>query len=357
MRDRFLSSVAVALVAACSLAAPLAAQPVGRDLYVVQAGDTLYRISRASGLSVDRLRELNYLSGEGIQVGQTLRLSTRVPLPDRTTAPPTRPGGDTGDPIPPRPVPDRPTAPVAGGAIHVVEPGDTLYRISLRYATSVEALRRANGLASDQIEIGQRLVVGAGASGTPTATPPTDSPPGPAVALRPVERRPWSITDTTVPADLVHFVDPGETLYSIASAHRLTVDELAAGNALSTAPLVPGTVLYLPRAVEPAVVAARGLPPPVTDGLALVYPDVMRGRPTASGEVYDPLQFTASHRTYPLGTVLLVTNPTNNRSTFVRVIDRGPVSQSYLLELSAAAATVLELDPNTARRVDVRVLP
>ena len=92
-------------------------------------------------------------------------------------------------------------------------------------------------------------------------------------------------------------------------------------------------------------------------GLALVYPDVMSGRRTASGEAYDPLEFTASHRNYPFGTVLLITNPMSGRSTFVRVIDRGPVSEAYLIELSAAAATALELDPNAARQVEIREVP
>ncbi len=340
-----------AVLALAIAAAPVAgAQPAGRDLYVVQPGETLFRIARANGLSVDELRRLNAIEGDAIQVGQTLRLSSRVPMPDRTVAPaPLPPGGTVGVSVP-----ARPAAPA--GEVHVVQPGDTLYRIAVRYRTTVDAIRRLNGLAGDGIEIGQRLVV----SGDPAAATPTPGrvgAPAAPVALPAGRARPWSINDTAVAADEVHFVDPGETLYSIASQHRLTIDELAAGNVLTTAPLVPGTMLHLPRPVEPAVVARRGLPPPVDNGLALVYPDVMRGRTTASGEVYDPLALTASHRDYPLGTVLLVTNPANERSTFVRVIDRGPVSRSYLLELSAAAATALELDPNTARRVDVRLLP
>lgn len=349
---RLLLAVLALALAAAPAAPPAAAQPAGRDLHVVQAGETLFRIARANGLAVDELRRLNALDGDAIQVGQTLRLSARVPMPDRTVATPSPPpGGTVGVSVPPRP-----TAPAATGATYVVQTGDTLYRIAVRNRMTVDALRRLNNLTGDQIEVGQRLVVSG--EGVATAAPPgrVGAPAAP-VALPAGRARTWSITRTAVPADEVHFVDPGETLYSIASMHRLTIDELAADNVLTTAPLVPGTMLYLPRPVEPAVVARRGLPPPESDGLALVYPDVMRGRTTASGEVYDPLALTASHRDYPLGTVLLVTNPANDRSTFVRVIDRGPVSRSYLLELSAAAATALELDPNTARRVDVRLLP
>ena len=148
-----------------------------------------------------------------------------------------------------------------------------------------------------------------------------------------------------------------QTLYSIAAAYGFTVDALIGGNTLSTAPLVPGTLLYLPAPVDPSWAASRTLPDVSEAGLALVYPDVLTGRPTASGEPYDPLALTASHRDLPLGTILLVTNPASGRSTFVRVADRGPVSRAYLVELSAAAATALDLDPNAARRVELRLLP
>ena len=327
------------------------------DLYVVQSGDTLYRISRAHDLTVDRLRELNDIEGTTIEVGQTLRLSDRVPMPAQVAPPPRpEPGGED---VPARPQPDpppplrveppavtpEPRGSAAAGLVHVVTAGETLFRIALRYDTSVDELRRLNGISGDQIEIGQRLVVGTGGTGAA----------GQAVALGPP--RPWSITDTAMPADLVHFVEPGETLYSIAATLGLSADDLARTNALSTAPLRPGTMLRLPEPVNPALAARTDLPPADAAGLALVYPDVMRGRLTESGEAYDPLAFTLSHRDYPFGTIVLVTNPASGRSTFARVIDRGPVSRAYLVELSAAAATALELDPNAARRVELRPVP
>ena len=339
---------------AALLLVPLAALAQSADTYVVQPGDTLYRISRAHDLTVDRLRQLNGLDGTYIAVGQTLRLSDRVPMPAQTAPPPTPEPGRA-------PVPDRPTAeagrppvvsvpeprgPAAGGVVHVVTAGETLFRIALRYDTSVEELRRLNGIAGDQIEVGQRLVVGAGGTGPARGQTLTVGPP-----------REWSITNTTIPADLVHFVEPGETLYSIAAALGLSADALANANALSTAPLRPGTMLRLPERVNPARAARTDLAPADEDGLALVYPDVMRGRPTESGEAYDPLAFTISHRELPFGTVVLITNPASGRSTFARVIDRGPVSRAYFVELSAAAATALELDPNAARRVELRRLP
>ena len=370
------------LALAAVLLVPLGAGAQTPGVHVVEAGETLFRISRTYGLTVDRLRELNGLEGDQIEVGQRLRVSDGAATP-----PPRRPAPEPAAPPAPRPEPpprlptpapraepapppaetpmevpsETPAAPTAGSpAVHVVEAGETLFRIALRYDTTVDELRRANGIVGDQIEVGQRLRVGGGAaSAAPASTASGGAAPRPAPSgpVRLGTARPWSVEDTTVPADLVHFSEPGETLYSIAAATGVAVDELTAANALTTAPLPPGTPVYLPRPVDPAEVVERALPPVVAEGLALVFPDAMAGRRTESGEAYDPGAFTASHREVPLGTVLLVTSPATGRSTFVRVTDRGPVSQAYLVELSAAAAGVLGLDPDGAGRVELRRVP
>jgi LysM repeat protein len=46
-----------------------------------------------------------------------------------------------------------------GSTIHVVKPGETLYRISRRYGVKVDTLRKWNKLPDDIIEVGQKLIV------------------------------------------------------------------------------------------------------------------------------------------------------------------------------------------------------
>ena len=46
-----------------------------------------------------------------------------------------------------------------GAAVHIVKPGETLYRISRRYGVKVETLRKWNKLPDDIIEVGQKLIV------------------------------------------------------------------------------------------------------------------------------------------------------------------------------------------------------
>ena len=129
---------------------PLVALAQSATTYVVQPGDTLYRISRAHDLTVDRLRALNGIDGTYISVGQTLRLTDRVSMPAQT-APPPGPVEGVGESIPTLPRPETPRPPVvtpvtpapppargpaAGGVVHVVTAGETLFRIALNMMPS-----------------------------------------------------------------------------------------------------------------------------------------------------------------------------------------------------------------------------
>ncbi|HJS65805.1 MAG TPA: LysM peptidoglycan-binding domain-containing protein [Nitrospiraceae bacterium] len=49
---------------------------------------------------------------------------------------------------------------VGSSAVHVVKPGETLYRISRQYGVTVDKVRKWNKLPDDIIEVGQKLIVG-----------------------------------------------------------------------------------------------------------------------------------------------------------------------------------------------------
>jgi len=88
----------------------------------------------------------------------------------------------------------------------------------------------------------------------------------------------------------------------------------------------------------------------VETGVASWYGQEFHGRPTSSREVYDMNDMTAAHRTLPFGTYVMVTNLDNGRSAIVRVNDRGPFARGRIIDLSYAAARVLEIvGPGTAR--------
>ena len=73
-------------------------------------------------------------------------------------------------------------------------------------------------------------------------------------------------------------------------------------------------------------------------GVASWYGHELEGKPTASGEPYDPEGLTAAHPTLPLGTTVRVTNLMNHKNLLLRVTDRGPYLGQRLIDVSRAAA-------------------
>ena len=92
-------------------------------------------------------------------------------------------------------------------------------------------------------------------------------------------------------------------------------------------------------------------------GKASFYSKSFSGRKTASGERIHHDSLTCSHRTYPFGTLLRVTNLRNGLQVVVRVNDRGPFGRGRIVDLSWGAAKKLNMlgagiIPCTVERLD-----
>lgn len=121
--------------------------------YRVQPGDTLYRIATRYGTTVTAIVQANNIANPNlIYVGQILE------IPDGSSPNPTPPPGPVPTPGP--------------GTTYVVQPGDTLFRIAIRFGTTVSAIAQANGITNiNLIYVGQRLII-PGGSGSPPPPPP-----------------------------------------------------------------------------------------------------------------------------------------------------------------------------------------
>ena len=86
-------------------------------------------------------------------------------------------------------------------------------------------------------------------------------------------------------------------------------------------------------------------------GRASWYGRLFQYKKTASGEPYDMHDFTAAHRTLPLGSWVKVTNLKNDKSVMVRINDRGPVIKTRILDLSYGAAMILGMDGDGIAKV------
>ena len=96
--------------------------------YVVQRGDNLFRIALRYGTTVASIARLNGISNTAlIYTGRRLSIYAC---------------GVGG-----------------GGRVYVVQPGDTLYRIAIRFGTTVQAIKLANRLSSSFIASGWTLAI------------------------------------------------------------------------------------------------------------------------------------------------------------------------------------------------------
>ena len=100
--------------------------------------------------------------------------------------------------------------------------------------------------------------------------------------------------------------------------------------------------------------------PPLTEDQELVeasfYGAEFAGRPTASGEEFDPTIMTAAHRTLPFGSFVLVTEALTGKSVTVRINDRGPFHGDRVIDVSHAAAEQIGLVASGTGKVVLRVL-
>lgn len=104
--------------------------------------------------------------------------------------------------------------------------------------------------------------------------------------------------------------------------------------------------------VSPAL--AQSAQPEV--GKCGLYPDAQHGKKTTSGELYDKNQLTASHKSYPYGTILRVTRLDNKKSVEVRVNDHAPLLSGYVVDVSRKAAEILGITRDGAAKVKVEVI-
>jgi rare lipoprotein A len=112
-------------------------------------------------------------------------------------------------------------------------------------------------------------------------------------------------------------------------------------------------VTPLPRPSRtPAVVQ----PGHTEEGIASWYGHPYHGRMAANGEIYDMEKMTAAHCTLPFNTWVRVYDLDNNRTTEVRITDRGPFVSGRIIDLSHAAARQLEMIGPGVARVRIEVI-
>jgi rare lipoprotein A (peptidoglycan hydrolase) len=91
-------------------------------------------------------------------------------------------------------------------------------------------------------------------------------------------------------------------------------------------------------------------------GVASYYADKYNGLITYNGEVYDMYGLSAAHPTYQMGTVVRVTNLSNDKSVIIKINDRMPFRPDRIIDLSLGVAKELDMLIVGITEVKVEVL-
>jgi murein DD-endopeptidase MepM/ murein hydrolase activator NlpD len=161
------------------------------------------------------------------------------------------------------------TALFAEDLVHVVGRGDTVYSISRFYGVTPDELMRANGISDpSKLQVGRRLIIPASAFSDITVQSPASAAPAP------------------VPVD--YRVVRGDTLFSIARAHEITLNALLEMNKFSDNHVIRvGDVIKVPRrGGAVAAGSASNNAPAVTPGiLSLLWPVNAKGIAYMTGQM------------------------------------------------------------------------
>lgn len=267
--------------------------------------------------------------------------------------------------------------------LHKLDPKDNYYSIGRKYGVSPKVIQQFNNNTS--LQIGHIIKVPTERSimetvkpapvvqaqvQTPTKTAeqaPVKTQPKPveqapvktqaAVKQSPVQTEPKPTqTPATGTTSQQYKVSAHETLYAIAKRFNTTVEVITTLNNLKSTNLSAGQVLLVPNgepvqqpattAIAPAHVDTGHVDTAKRDSTSVAATDSLENHKAGANKYglfeknekgvgtwiddasLDPNKKLILHRTAPIGTVMRITNPMNNHTTFAKVVGRFTDSQN-----------------------------
>lgn len=319
-------------------------------IHQIVKSDTYYSIGRRYSVSPKEIMTFN--ENKYLQVGVLIKVPTKIPFESRSTSGSVNNNGSAVANS------NEPTF-----IEYEVKPKDNLNSIARTHGTTVNELKRINELRTINLRIGQVLKVPSTDTNTePIASPATVAsapsttttfpgkpieqpkpilPPGSNnAAAKPATKSIDSTTQKPAAEEkfIEHTVASNETMYSIATTYRMTIDQLKAKNNLPNNSLRVGQKLLISGQYPPKY-------QPLADSLddATIKDPSLRGDPSRYGlnqvdekgtaiwitdQDLDPVKMLVLHRTAPVGTIVKITNPMTNRSAFAKVVGKYTENES-----------------------------
>lgn len=251
-------------------------------LHTVAAKETMFSISQAYNVSVDDIKKWNNLTSNSLSIGQQIVVRKPSSAQDPAVTPAV-------------------TSTVASAkGTHIVGSKETMFSISRQYGITVQQLRDWNKLESNDISIGQELIVVAPKSEVARTEPPRTEQP----KQEPPKPETAKPETSTTPA--------------IAEVKK----ETPAVPVSTPKPEVKEQTIRISESVKNSDEIMQ-------TGLAELIEGTEGNR-----------KYLALHRTAPVGTILKVKNEMNNREVFVRVMGKLPdtaMTDKLVIKISKSA--------------------
>ena len=178
--------------------------------HIVKKGESLFSISKMYNITIDELKKINQLNGNGIHFGDVLKLNTFSKAEFAKVVPQKK---DTirKEVLKPEQL--------AINTSHKVVSGETLFSISKKYNISIDELKKINQLDGSNIRPGQTL------------------------NLKQTDEKYLASTEKT--KLITHKVGPGESFYTIAKNYGCTITDLKSWNNKTDNKLMKGEKLIV----------------------------------------------------------------------------------------------------------------
>jgi LysM repeat protein len=203
----------------------------------VASGDTCYSIAALTGVNWTEIVHMNNLDAACAHLA--LGQSIKVPYPTGTPLPPATATLSEADA----------TQAACNKADYTVQANDTLSIIANTYRIPIQAIKDWNGLSTDTVMLGQKLIIPlcaqaatAGPSPTPTTPPPYPAP----NLLLPADGAPFTLANDTV---TLQWASVGTLRDN--EAYQVTIEDVTAGTGRKLVQYVTDTKLIVPTSFRP----------------------------------------------------------------------------------------------------------
>ena len=296
-------------------------------IHEVESGETVYSLAQRYHVTADEFIRQNGLKGNALDIGQVLEIYYEKEAWQDSLILSGPPNGQ-----------------------HEVALGETLYAITKKYNLSLEVLRKINALSTDELAVGQYLVISdsSGISASKESFSETSKEEAKVNNNLSDSTDMIEIDDVVEPQPYIYYVQNGENLEEIATKFNTTRDQIKFYNNLKSYRVKTGQKIIFPGSIvnDSTMIRISKVPNYVSTqyGSKQLIKEVGGVKKyTEEGlvlkidsELNTP-KFLALHRTLSIGTIFEVINLMNNKNAYVRVVGRLPntgLNQNVMLRLT-----------------------